>query len=291
VVAAAGKPAGWAGENSWRVWLVAAPWLILCAPTLVELANQTWSRENGAQGPIILALGVWLLWRQAPELRRLARPGDAWIAMGLLAVALCAYVLGRMFDFITLEAGGLYGAGLAILYAQFGWRALLNGWFPLLYLAFTIPPPSWMLDAVTAPLKHLVSDVSTRGLSALGFPVAQEGVTIFVAQYQLLVEDACSGMNSIEGLIAVELLYVYLMRGSNLAYSLFLTALVIPVAILANVVRISAIVLITYFFGNEVGQSFIHMAAGLVLFSTSIVLIFAFDRVCYPLLARIRRSA
>ena len=71
--------------------------------------------------------------------------------------------------------------------------------FPLLYLAFVIPPPNTLLAELTAPLKLLVSQVATDWLHGWGLPVAREGVTIFVAQYQLLVEDACSGMNSSSG--------------------------------------------------------------------------------------------
>ena len=101
-----------------------------------------------------------------------------------------------------------------------------------------------------------------------------------MAQYQLLVEDACSGMNSIVGLIAVSLLYIYLMRGSSwLIYSLpSSSAWSIPIAIVANILRIMVLVLLTYFFGNEVAQGFLHVTAGLFLFTTALLFVFLIDQ-------------
>jgi exosortase len=261
----------------------------LAIPTLLNMANQTWSKEDGAQGPLILAIGAWLLWRQWPVLRREAAAGAPVFTFLALGAAMLAYIAGRMFDYLTFEAGGLYLAGLAILYDQFGVRALRHAWFPLLYLAFAIPPPGFVIDHLTAPLKHFAAFVATDGLAAIGLPVAREGVTITIAQYQLLVEDACSGMNSLIGLTAISLLYIYLLRRASLFYSLLLAALVIPIAIAANIIRIVAIILITFWFGDEVGQSFIHMAAGLFLFSTALGLVFALDTVLHPLYSRLAR--
>jgi exosortase len=263
----------------------------LTVPTLISLAQQSWSHEFGAYGPIVLVTGLWLLWRQVPELRQAGEPGSPWLTAPILILALASYAFGRAYDFLTLEAGGVYGAGIAILQSRLGSRILLKHWFPFLYLAFAIPLPGSILADLTAPLKQLVSLAATDWLHAFGIPVARQGVTIFVAQYQLLVEDACSGMNSMVGLIAVSLLYIYLMRGSNLAYSLVLTLFVIPIAIAANIFRIMVLILLTYFFGNEVAQGILHFTAGMLLFATAIVCVFALDRLIAYLMLRLGRPA
>jgi exosortase B len=269
-----------------RDWPLALGFASLAIPTCLIMANQAWSKEDGAQGPLILAIGAWLLWRQWPSLRREASVGPAVFTFLALGVAMLAYVAGRMFDYLTFEAGGLYLAGLAILHDRFGGRALRHGWFPLFYLAFAVPPPGFVIDHLTAPLKHFVAFVATNSLATAGLPVAREGVTITIAQYQLLVADACSGMNSLIGLTAISLLYIYLLRRASIYYSMLLTWMVIPIAIAANIVRIMAIILITYMFGDEVGQSFIHMAAGLFLFSTALALIFALDTLFHPIYSK-----
>ena len=136
-----------------------------------------------------------------------------------------------------------------------------------------------------------MSFAATGLLHEAGLPVAREGVTIFVAQYQLLVEDACSGMNSLIGLTAIGLLYVYLRRRSSLVYASVLVALVLPIAVAANIVRIMALILMTYFFGDEVAQGFLHMTMGMFLFSISLLLVFALDEGLSRLLSRRKRAA
>ena len=208
---------------SWPLILALA---VLAIPTAATLGEQVWSNEAGAHGPIVLITGLWLLWRKLPEIQEMAKPGALWLTTLMMLVALPLYVFGRAYDFISLEVAGLYGVGVAMLHAQFGLPALLRNWFPLFYLGFLIPPPGWVMDSITAPLKLFVSYVTTGGLQWFGVPVYREGVTLMIAQYQLLVEDACSGMNSMTGLVAISLFYIYLLRNASWRYSLFLVFLV-----------------------------------------------------------------
>lgn len=265
--------------------------LILAVPTIATLGDQVWSREFGAHGPIIICTGLWLLWRQAPALRANARPGSPALTVAILLAALALYVFGRAYDFISLETAGLYGVALAMLHSRFGVGAMLKEWFPLLYLGLAIPPPTWALDRLTAPLKEFVSFAATDILRLFDIPVAREGVTLFVAQYQLLVEDACSGMNSLVGLIAIGLFYIYLMRGSSVLYALFLTCLVIPIAVVANIMRIMILILLTYFYGDDVAQGFLHFAAGIFLFASSLLMVFAIDSLIFRIRGKLGLGA
>jgi exosortase len=260
-----------------RRWPLLVGFAALGVPTLVSLGNGTWTREVGAHGPIVLATGAWLVWRNAASMRELAAPGSQILGWAAFLASLVLYVFGRTFDFITFEAMGLFGVGLSMLYVVFGARALLKNWFPFFYLAFLIPPPNWLMDRLTAPLKQFVSSAATGSLYLTGLPIEREGVTIHVAQYSLLVEDACSGMNSLVGLIAISLFYIYLLRGSSVRYSAVLTLFVVPIAILGNILRVMTLILLTYFAGDEIAQGFIHGVAGLFLFAVDLLLVFAVD--------------
>ena len=271
-------------------WLSHWPFIVglavLAGPMLKSLGEQVWSKESGAHGPIILATGSWLLWRQSESFRTYARPASGWLtAIGLVA-SLAIYIFGRAFDFISLEAAGVYGVGVSMLHALFGVRSLLRNWFPLFYFAFFIPPPGWLIDWLTAPLKQFVSFAATAPLHAMGMPISREGVTIFVGRYQLLVEDACSGMNSLVGLSAISLLYIYLLRGSSVRYSVVLSLFIVPIAIVGNILRVVTLVLLTNFFGDEVAQGFLHAAAGLFLFAVDLILVFAVDSVLARILPK-----
>jgi exosortase len=278
-------------ETMTEAWPLLLGFVVMAIPTIQLLANQTWSHEEGAHGPLVLCTGAWLLWRRLPEIRKEARPGNPWIVAVLMAVSLGSYIFGQAFDFITLAAAGLYGVGLAIFYGQYGARAMRRNWFILLYLAFAVPPPSIWIDQLTAPLKQFVSTAATMLLQPFGIPVAHEGVVIYVAQYQLLVEDACSGLNSIIGLLAISLFYIYLLRESQWWYAIFLACLTVPIAVVANIFRITVLILLTYFAGDDVAQGFLHFAAGIVVFIIALSLVFLVDALLFRLIFVRRRQA
>ncbi|WP_448586853.1 exosortase V [Thermaurantiacus sp.] len=279
-----------------RGWLALWPvltlgLLALAIPTLISVATQSWTREEGVHGPLVLATAGWLIWRRWGEIVANARPGHLGLAGGVVVLAAAVYAFGRAFGFLLLEAGGLYIAGVAIAYALIGWRMLRRLWFPILYLGFAVPLPGWLLDSLTLPLKYVVSDVVTAIMSRLGYPIVQVGVTLYIAQYQLLVEDACAGLNSIISLTAMSLFYIYLMHNASWRYALILVTLVLPIAILANVVRVIILVLVTYYLGDEMAQGYLHDGAGLVTFVSALLLIFAIDWLLTPLRRLLTRGA
>jgi exosortase len=159
-------------------------------------------------------------------------------------------------------------------------------WFPLVYLAFTLPPPDTVVAAVTQPIKIAISSWAVSLLHMLGYPVASSGVTIQIGQYQLLVAAACAGLNSIVTLTALCLFYVYLRHRSNMIAFVVVSLAAIPVAIISNFVRVLALVLITYYFGDAVAQGFVHDFAGLLMFSVALLTIFGIDQLASPLFTR-----
>ena len=264
-------------------WAPLAVFLLVAAPTFYRLGVQVWSRDIGAHGPIVLATGLWLLWRRLPDMTAEAKPGPLLLTILGIVVSLPIYAFGRAYDVISLEAAGLYGFALSLLHDRFGLWTLARNWFPIMYLGLLLPLPGWMIDQFTAPLKLLVSMLSFGIVEPLGVPIVREGVTMTVGPYQLLVEDACSGLNSLIGLIAITLFYIYLARNASWKYSAILVAMAIPIAIVANILRVMVLVNLTYFFGDAVGQGFLHTTAGLFLFATALALVFMID----SLMARI----
>lgn len=271
-----------------RHWALVIAFALIAVPTLIRLAEQVWPLEIGAHGPIVLATGAWLLFHVRGELlANASRPPMALVA-ALFAVAFSIYVFGRAYDLLALEAGGLYLFFIASAVLLLGLRPLRKDMFPFIYPAFLIPPPGWVLDQLTFPLQRFVSWVSTEGLAQLGYPIAREGVIIFIAQYQLLVEDACSGMNSLIGLSAVMLFYIYIIHRASLLYAGTLALAILPIAIFANVVRVIALILLTYYFGDEVAQGFMHVTTGVVLFAFALALTILLDSALRRILARRR---
>jgi exosortase B len=269
-------------EQAKRFPVLTLALIVTVLPTLYSMATESWTREEGVHGPLVLATAIWLVWRSWDEIVAEARPGKMAIAVPVLVLASAAYVMGRAFNLLLIEVAALLLGLLAIAYAFAGHRVLMKMWFPIFYLGFLIPIPGYILDTVTQPLKYLVSDLTTAILAFFGYPITQVGVTIYIAQYQLLVEDACAGLNSLISLTAVGLFYIYLLHNASWRYSLLLLAFVLPIAIAANVVRVILLVLLTYYFGNEVAQGYLHDFAGIVTFVSALLFIFLLDSALTP---------
>lgn len=252
---------------------------ILAIPTVIRLAEQVWPLEIGAHGPIVLATGIWLLFHIRGELAALAsKPPLALAGLGFL-VAVALYAFGRPFDLLALEASGVYLFFISAALVILGLRPILANLFPFLYLTFLVPVPGWIMDAITAPLRMFVSRVATGILEFAGYPIDRQGIVIFIAQYRLLVEDACSGMNSLIGLVAVMLFYIYIIHRASIRYTLALGAAIIPIAVFVNIVRVMALILLTYYAGDEVAQGFLHVTTGIVLFAAALGLTILLDKV------------
>ena len=103
-------------------------------------------------------------------------------------------------------------------------------------------------------------------------------MTLTVGQYQLLVADACAGLNSMFTLESLGLFYMKIMDYQSRARNTILAVMIIPISFVSNVVRVMVLVLVTYHFGDEAGQGFLHGFAGMVLFGVALSLTYLFDR-------------
>lgn len=258
--------------------LAIAAYLLVAIPTLIRLSQENWSTEAGAHGPIVLATGLWLLHHCMDELKaRRTTPPPGWLLLLLLLPLVAAYALGRALDLLVVEAAAVVAFGYMLLVRRSGFGPLWARPFPFFYLAMLIPPPGWAIDGLTMGLQHMISNAAASLLSYFDYPVQREGVVILIAQYQLLVEDACSGMNSLFGLIAISLFYIYLLHRADWKHSLALLIAILPISIFVNLIRVLVLILITYYFGDAVAQGFIHNFAGILLFALSLSLMVLTD--------------
>lgn len=252
--------------------------LALYGPTFWGLSHTIWASDEQGHGPIILFVSIFLFYRLRHTLAALESrpvPGAGW---PLCVLALVLYIFGRSQSVLLFEVGSLIVLLAAILLIFKGWRALRLAWFPLFFLLFMIPLPGALVAAVTTPLKSAVSTIAETVLYHMGYPVARSGVMLSVGSYQLLVADACAGLNSMFTLEALGLLYMNLMAYTSAARTITLAVLVIPIAFVANVIRVMILVLVTYHFGDAAGQGFIHGFAGMVLFMVGLTMLLAADK-------------
>ncbi|MBB5686641.1 exosortase V [Sphingobium boeckii] len=268
-------------------WLLCVGILAILLPTMAFVAKETWSTEQGGHGPIVLSTGLWLLVRQWPQDKSTLAPPPAYKVALFFVPLLLLYLAARVIQIVEIEGFVMYALLVVTLYSFAGFAVLQRLWFPLFYLLFTFPPPESVVAAVTQPLKIGISQAAIDFLYWLGYPIAGAGVTIQISQYQLLVAEACAGLNSLISLSAISLFYVYMRHQMNWRYAMILMLAVIPVAIFANFVRVLVLILLTYYAGEAAAQGFLHNFAGLTMFVTALLAIFAIDALAGPLLRRL----
>lgn len=251
----------------------------IAGPTMYDVARLTWTTEQGGHAPIILATGGWLLYREVKSSRLRPRPGKLWVGLPVFLACLTLYVVARITGVLEIEGVAMYASIIVAGYLVAGGALLRAAWFPIFYLAASLPPPDTVVSLITQPLKIGISGSAVSVLHSLSYPIASSGVTIQIANYQLLVAAACAGLNSIITLSAICLFYVYLRHRNDLLAFLIVAALIVPVAVFSNFVRVVALVLITYYFGEAAAQGFLHDFAGLTLFLVALVSIIGLDSV------------
>ena len=261
------------------------PWWIcvlgLCAlyvPTVSGLISSIWSTEEQSQGPVVLAICAWLSWRAWPKVddveAGVPKPVAGW---SLIALALLTYVFGRSQRILSLQTFSALFMFPGLILMLRGKQQLRAALFPLFFMIFLVPLPAALVDSITQPLKLAVSSVATTVLFNFGYPIARTGVILQIGQYQLLVADACAGLHTLFSLEAMGLLYLNVVRHTSLLRNIALAVLIVPISFMANVIRVMVLALITYHFGDEAGQGFLHGFAGLVLFMTALMFIIGTD--------------
>jgi len=250
--------------------------IALYVPTWVDLSSTIWATEAQAHGPIILSVALWFFWKQRIVIHDMpAAPSKA--GWPLFILGLLIYAVGRSQEILLFEVGSQIIVIASLLLILRGWAALGAAWFPLFFLLFMIPLPGAFVDALTLPMKMAVSYVAENVLYWVGYPISRSGVILQIGQYKLLVADACAGLQTLFTLEALGLLYLNIVRHDSLFRNVALAVLIIPISFTANVIRVMVLTLITYHFGDEAGQGFLHGFAGMVLFITALLIIMGVD--------------
>jgi exosortase B len=266
----------WQALREW--WPVIAGLALLYGPSLYDLLRGIWSTDEQRHGPIVLAMALWLLYRNWAAMERAAM-GQPSHAAGwpVLLFGLLCYLVGRTEQILILEMGSLIWVLAGVLLLARGTAALKVQWFGLFFMLFMVPLPGAFVDNVTMPMKLSVSYVAEHVLFWAGYPIGRTGIMLQIGQYKLLVADACAGLHTLFTLEALGLLYLNLVRHESAARNVLLALIIMPISFTANVLRVMVLCLITYHFGDAAGQGFLHGFAGLVLFLSALLLIMGVD--------------
>jgi len=164
----------------------------------------------------------------------------------------------------------------AIVYL-YGWSPVKHLWFPLVFLGFMIPIPLALVADFSLKLKLLAASVAMELIELIGIVAVREGSYIHLKTGTMIVGDICSGLRSLIALLAFGAFFSYisnLTRGRKIL--LFLCS--IPIAWIANIIRIMTLTLIANSFGIKAASGFTHDASGILIFVVAFILLFTVEK-------------
>lgn len=245
------------------VLLAAAAFLILFANPLRLLAIDWWSDPDAGHGLLLAPLSLWLAWRSGIVTE--ARPQRILGGLLLGGSVLLRYLAGLAAEMFTMRLS-IVGALVGILLFVYGWRQVMRWWLPILLFTLSIPLPAIITNAIALPLQFKASQMGAALLEARHVPVRLTGNVIMLpGGHRLFVTEACSGLRSLTALLSLGVL----IGGLWLKYPVsrvILLALAIPVAVLINGVRVFLTGFLVFFVSPALGEGFMHVTEGWLMF-------------------------
>ena len=244
---------------SWEFW-----------PVLRAMAER-WSNDpRYAHGYLVPMFSLALLWMRrsqmpAGELRASGR-GLAFIALGTLILLVGGYFRQGSIEGLALLP---YLAGVAVVLG--GWPALRWAWPSIMFLFFMIPLPWRVENALGPPLQWLATLASSFSLQTLGFMAFAEGNVIQLNEGKIGVVEACSGLSMLITFVALSV-GMALVVNRPLLDRIVLVLSAIPVALVANIARITLTGVLHETIGGQIADKFYHDVAGWVMIPFALVL-------------------
>jgi exosortase len=257
----------------WQLVVLSGITLWLYRSILIRLVGQWWHDPNFSHGFFVPLFSALVIWQERERLARLPL-NPSWFGLPIAAVAMCVLIVGQLGAELFLSRSSLLVllAGLIVLFC--GWiyfRALM---FPWAFLILMIPIPTVIFNQITFPLQLLASRVSGLILPMLGVPVLREGNVINLPAMALEVAEACSGIRSLMSLVALAIIYGYLME-KRLWVRWILAFASVPIAVAANSVRIIGTGLLVQYWDPEKAEGYFHASWGWIIFVISLVMLYA----------------
>ncbi len=260
-------------------WRKLSPWIVtglafavLYWVPILKLARDWWHEPDAGHGLLLAPLAVYLAWKRGilPD-----AAGQRVLGTVLLVTAVVLrYVGGLAAELFTMRAslvGGVFG--LIVFY--FGMRQLLHWWLPLTLFVLAIPLPVVVLSSIAFPLQLQASKMGAALLEWRQIPVLLQGNVIHLPGQTLFVTEACSGLRSLASLLSLGVLIGGLWLHSPLGRTL-LVAVTLPVAMALNGVRVFLTGFLVYFVDPALGEGFMHMTEGWIIFVVAFGILGAF---------------
>jgi exosortase len=246
-------------------------WIAVFFPVFTELITVWLDDSNHSHGFLVPVIALYFTWTRREIFRR-ARPGSHWSGGVLLALALTLYLLGTLGDLAVLNRVTAVIALAGLVLFCLGREYLRATLFPICFLLFMVPVPDSLTRFFSLPLQTFATGISARMIELASVPVYQEGNMLYFVQTQLEVAESCSGIRSIAAMLMLAVMFMAMLhRGWSAKLVLLVSA--VPLAIAANILRISGTGILAHYYGDKVARGFMHEFSGMAVFVFGLIVL------------------
>jgi len=261
------------------MWVFAAPavcFAILYYQVIANLVSDWWNDDNYSHGFLIVPIALYFAWERRSALKEAAQNPSVW---GLIVVAasLSMLLAGILGSELFLPRVSMLGVLAGTILFLFGWNHLKILILPIAFLLLMIPIPAIIFNQIVFPLQLFASQFGENTLVTCHIPVLREGNVLHLANTSLEVAEACSGIRSLITLLTMGIGYGYLFD-SRLWVRIVLAAGTVPIAIVANGIRVAGTGVAAHYFGAEAAEGFSHTFSGWVVFIVALIMLFVLHR-------------
>ena len=248
-----------------------AIWLVSFSPILPGFWNEWINHSNNSHGLLVPLISLYFAFRKKDELHAGSVSSSVWGGVVLIG-SLLIYIVAFIGDVAFVARLMMVVSLIGLVLLNYGKQILKTLSFPLLFLFFMVPIPISLIQIISLPLQLFATTVSTQLIKLFSIPVYQEGNMLYFAKTQLEIAEACSGLHSIVALTMLSVIFAHLSR-KGLVSKIILLASAIPLALLANIIRVSGTGILAHYYGSVVARGFLHEFSGLAVFAFGLLIL------------------
>jgi exosortase len=253
-------------------WLAAAATaaaLAACAAIAPALVHAARTDEYAGHTAFVPAYAAFLLWMDRDRLRAVPRRAEPLGALvSLLALAL--FAAGRSAESLTLQVLAVAAAMAGAVLCALGPHVLRAAAFPLGLLVLMSPLPRSFVAAVSEPIQEVAARFAAGALGLLGVPHHRSGIVIDLPRLRLVVMEGCNGLRFLMALLTLTAAFAHVTQRTTVA-KVILIAAAVPVAVLANDVRVAVLALAGHYVGPQAAAGLTHHSIGKGVWALALV--------------------
>jgi exosortase len=241
-------------------------------PTLRWLVNAWISNDYYSHGFLVPLVSGFFVWTKR-EYLKIREPSIIGIILLVLGVLL--YMASFFWQIRFIGGLSLLVVITGLVFFIFGVRVARKMVFPLVFLLFMIPAP--FVQNIAYRLQEISVVSSSWLLETLRLPITSSGPEIYLKTTTFTIGLPCSGINTLVALLALSAVYAYILTGSVIKRtSIFILSF--PIAIMANILRITTIIIVAYFVNVETAVGWYHDISSPLFFAISFLVLILISR-------------